>query len=89
MELPPSAAGLHALSARRLPPAVLAAVRHGQAGTADSSAYLYDPAVAAGNAAALRACLPDWAEICYAVKANGFAPILDALLAGPRPAAAP
>lgn len=84
MELPPSAAGLPALAAHSLPSTVLDAVRQGRAGTAASSAYLYDPAVAAGNAAALRECLPDWAEICYAIKANGFPPVLDALLAGPR-----
>ncbi|CAO5171810.1 diaminopimelate decarboxylase [Frankia sp. AiPs1] len=82
MELPPSAAPLRALPADSLPSTVLSAVRDGSAGTADASAYLYEPAIAAGNAAALRACLPAWAEICYAVKANGFAPILDALLSG-------
>ncbi|MCK9893074.1 type III PLP-dependent enzyme [Frankia sp. AgB32] len=81
MDLPPSAAPLRALPAERLPPAVLAAVQAWPAG-AETSAYLYDLSVAARNATALRACLPAWAEICYAVKANGFPPILDALLAG-------
>jgi diaminopimelate decarboxylase len=82
MDLPPSAAPLHALPAGRLPPAVLAAVRDRPAGAAEISAYLYDPTVAARNAAALRGCLPGWAELCYAVKANGFPPVLDALLRG-------
>ncbi len=82
MDLPPSAAPLHALPAERLPLAVLAAVRDRPAGTAEISAYLYDPTVAARNAAALRACLPGWAALCYAVKANGFPPVLDALLRG-------
>ncbi|EIV95478.1 hypothetical protein [Frankia sp. QA3] len=83
MDLPPSAAPLHALPAGRLPPAVLAAVRDRPAGAEEISAYLYDPTVAARNAAALRACLPGWAKLCYAVKANGFPPVLDALLRGP------
>jgi diaminopimelate decarboxylase len=89
MELPPSAAGLRALPAQHLPPRVLAAVRAPTRGGEEFSAYLYDPAVAAGNAAALRDCLPDWAAVCYAVKANGFPPILDALLGGPAGPAGP
>ncbi|WP_261557326.1 alanine racemase [Frankia tisae] len=82
MDLPPSAAPLQALPAGRLPATVLAAVREEPEGAEEISAYLYDPAVAARNATALRACLPSWARICYAVKANGFPPVLDALLRG-------
>ncbi len=84
MDLPPSAAPLRALPAECLPPAVLAAVHAWPAGE-ETSAYFYDLSVAARNAAALRACLPAWAELCYAVKANGFPPVLDALLAGADP----
>ncbi|CAJ65043.1 MULTISPECIES: alanine racemase [Frankia] len=89
MDLPPSAAPLHALPAGRLPLAVLAAVRDRPAGAAEFSAYLYDPTVAARNAAALRGCLPGWAELCFAVKANGFPPVLDALLRGAAAAGTP
>ncbi len=46
------------------------------------SAYVYDLDVAAGNAARLKATLPPWAAVFYAVKANGYPPILDALVAG-------
>ncbi len=82
MDLPPSAAPLQALPAGRLPATVLAAVRQRPEGAEEISAYLYDPAVAARNATTLRACLPSWARICFAVKANGFPPVLDALLRG-------
>jgi diaminopimelate decarboxylase len=40
---------------------------------------VYDLDVAAGRAAALRAALPDWAEVYCAVKANSFPPVLAAL----------
>ncbi|KDA42223.1 diaminopimelate decarboxylase [Frankia sp. BMG5.23] len=85
MDLPPSAAPLRALPAESLPRPVLTAVRAWPAGAGEVSAYFYDPAAAARNAAALRACLPMWAEVCYAVKANSFPPILDALLRGTGP----
>ncbi len=110
MELPPSAAPLHALNAESLPPNVLGWVRErggnswraggagnggcgGNAGNernagngGETSAYLYDVGVAAANAHALRAALPEWAEVFYAMKANSFPPVLDALLTGhPNP----
>ncbi|WP_237320803.1 type III PLP-dependent enzyme [Streptomyces sp. JJ36] len=43
------------------------------------SAYLYDGAVAAERARALRAALPDWAAVHYAVKANSFPGVVAAL----------
>ncbi|MBX6388648.1 MAG: alanine racemase [Frankia sp.] len=83
VELPPSAAPLAAVPAEALPVALRAALAAPRPeGVAETSAYYYDPAVAAANAAALRAALPPWAEIRYAVKANGFPPVLDALLRG-------
>jgi diaminopimelate decarboxylase len=43
------------------------------------AAYGYLPEVAASRAAGLKAALPDWAACCFALKANGFAPVLQAL----------
>jgi diaminopimelate decarboxylase len=43
------------------------------------SCYLYDQLVAATRAATLIQVLPSWARVFYAVKANGFQPILRAL----------
>ncbi len=45
----------------------------------DEAAYFYDPGIAARRARALKDCLPEWAELAFAVKANGFAPVLSAL----------
>ncbi|WP_326918906.1 alanine racemase [Actinophytocola sp.] len=41
--------------------------------------YVFDPGVAAARAERLRAALPDWARVCYSVKANSYPPVLDAL----------
>lgn len=49
------------------------------AGPAHEAAFLYDPAIAARRAARLRAALPAWVEIAYAVKANAFEPVVAAL----------
>jgi diaminopimelate decarboxylase len=71
------------LPAEALPPAVLdalTALAEGPGGPV--SAYLYDPAAAAARARALRDALPPWAEAFYAVKANAFPPMLEALAAG-------
>ena len=46
------------------------------------SGYVLDPAVATRRARQLRAAVPAWATLLYAVKANGSAPIVEALLAG-------
>lgn len=48
-------------------------------GPASDAAFLYDPSIAASRAARLRAALPSWVEIAYAVKANSFEPVLAAL----------
>ncbi|MCX9190988.1 diaminopimelate decarboxylase [Carbonactinospora thermoautotrophica] len=82
IELPPSAAPLDALPASALPGHVAAKLHALAAGEEPVSAYLYDPGVAAARARALRAALPGWAEVCYAVKANSFPPVLAALASG-------
>ncbi|WP_018501168.1 type III PLP-dependent enzyme domain-containing protein [Parafrankia discariae] len=82
LDLPVSAAPLRALGPDRLPAAVLACLREWPAPLGEIGAYLYSPAVAAARAAELRRHLPDWAELYFAVKANAYPPILDALLAG-------
>ncbi|EEP70105.1 diaminopimelate decarboxylase [Micromonospora sp. ATCC 39149] len=80
MDLPPSAAGAPALAADSLPPAVVAALVDQAADRSDPlSGYLYSPAVAVARADALRAALPDWAKVCYAVKANSYRPVVAAL----------
>lgn len=45
------------------------------------SGYLYAPQVAAARARELRAALPAWATLLYAVKANAYAPVVAALVA--------
>ena len=66
-----------ALSTSALPPAVVrAAARLAPRGEA---AFLYDPAVAAARAARLKAALPPWVELAYAVKANAHGPVLAAI----------
>src|SRR3954471_16266277 len=81
IELPRSAAGRRALPATALPAPVRAhlAARTGPGGGAAVSGYLYDAEASAGRARALRAALPAWARLCYAVKANAYEPLLAAL----------
>lgn len=71
--------------AASLPVAALpAAVRRAATSLAVSvpeAAFLYDPSIAALRAARLRAALPAWVEIAYAVKANAFEPVVGALAA--------
>ncbi|KAA1428495.1 hypothetical protein F0U47_04445 [Nocardioides antri] len=45
------------------------------------SGYVYDPEVAAARARELRAALPSWATLLFALKANGFPPVVQALAA--------
>ena len=78
MDYPPSASGAPAHEAGALPMAVRTAIA---ALERPASAYLYDPAVAAAQAASLRSALPPWMEVLYAVKANSFPPVVDALAA--------
>lgn len=49
--------------------------------TGPSSGFVYDPDVATARARALRAALPPWATLLYAVKANSFPPVVQALAA--------
>ncbi|HEX5566128.1 MAG TPA: type III PLP-dependent enzyme [Streptomyces sp.] len=77
--LPPSAAPRSVYPAQVLP----APVRRRLLALAKSgtpvSAYLYDGRVAARRARELRAALPDWAAVHYAVKANSFPGVVRAL----------
>ncbi|PVG81982.1 hypothetical protein DDE18_14910 [Nocardioides gansuensis] len=52
-----------------------------RAGREPISGYVYDASVAASRARMLRAALPPWATLLFAVKSNGHAPVLRALLA--------
>lgn len=76
MRCPASAGGGPAHHLHEVPAPVRAAIA---ALDRPVSAYLYDPAVAARRAGALRSCLPPWADLLYAVKANSFPPVLEAL----------
>ncbi len=76
MEYPPSAAGAQAHPVASIPTHVLDVLATLEP---PASAYLYDPSVAAANAVALRSALPPWVEVFYAVKANSFPPVVDAL----------
>jgi len=63
-----------------LPQAVVDRIRRLAAvGDVPVSTYLYCPEKAARRAELLRATLPTWAEVFYAVKANSFSPVLQAL----------
>ena len=63
-----------------LPQAVLEQLHNlANFGDVPVSAYLYRPDVAARQAKRLRAALPEWADLFYAVKANSFPPVLAAL----------
>jgi 2-[(L-alanin-3-ylcarbamoyl)methyl]-2-hydroxybutanedioate decarboxylase len=81
MQLPPSADHLPALGHQALPAGIHAAItrRATQPGAAPVSGYFYDLEVAADRARGLRAALPEWAQVLYAVKANSHPPVLAAL----------
>ena len=69
-----------ALPVERLPAALVAQLTQPrESGNSAASGYVYDPAVAASRAAALRSVLPPWARLLFAVKANSFGPVLAAL----------
>lgn len=82
MQLPPSAAPRAAYAADRVPDTVRSRLGALVDPACPVGAYVYDPAVASQAAARLRAVLPAWAEVFYAVKANAFAPVLEALATG-------
>lgn len=68
-----------ALPSNRLPASLVAHLTQLRPGSVPPSGYVYDPAVAASRAAALRAVLPAWASLLFAVKANSFGPVLATL----------
>lgn len=81
MMSPASAAGTPcalALGADAIPSSVAA---HLLAQPGPVSGYVYDVVVATAQARRLRAALPSWATLLFAVKSNGYAPALRALLA--------
>ena len=78
---PASAAGTPcamALGADAVPSSVVA---HLVAQPGPVSGYVYDARIATAQARRLRAALPSWATLLFAVKSNGHAPVLRALLA--------
>ncbi|WP_219686872.1 type III PLP-dependent enzyme [Streptomyces anatolicus] len=79
VELPPSAAPRSAYPVDVLPVAVRHRLQELAQAQVPVSAYLYDGAVAAERARELREALPEWAAVYYAVKANSFPGIIQAL----------
>ncbi|MFH0243481.1 type III PLP-dependent enzyme [Streptomyces sp. HK10] len=77
--LPPSAAPRSAYPAEVLPEPVRRRLLELAEGEAPVSAYLYDGRAAAARARELRAALPEWAAVHYAVKANSFPGVVRAL----------
>jgi hypothetical protein len=77
---PASAAGSPAcgaaLGSGALPGPVRARLRARPRGDEPCSGYVYDPAVAHTRARELRAVLPEWARLLYALKANGYRPVV-------------
>lgn len=79
VQFPPSAAPLAAHPVDVLPAPVRARLLELARGAEPVSAYVYDGAVAAARARELRAALPEWAAVYYAVKANSYPGIVRAL----------
>lgn len=80
IEFPPSAAPRSAYPTDSLPEAVRARLLELAATSPEPVAtFLYDGEVAAGRARELRAALPEWAHVYYAVKANSYPGVLAAL----------
>ncbi|MBB6350969.1 alanine racemase [Nonomuraea muscovyensis] len=79
IQLPPSAAPRSAYPVDVLPPELRRLLRYLAKAGPPVSAYVYDGAVAAERARELRAALPDWAAVYYAVKANSFPGVVAAL----------
>jgi 2-[(L-alanin-3-ylcarbamoyl)methyl]-2-hydroxybutanedioate decarboxylase len=79
IQLPPSSAPLSAHPVEVLPPGVRTRLTELARREAPVSTYLYDPAVAIGRARQLREALPEWAAVYYAVKANAFPALVEAL----------
>jgi len=77
--LPPSAAPRSAYPAEVLPEPVRRRLLELAEAEEPVSVYLYDGEVAARRARELRAALPEWAAVHYAVKANSFPGVVRAL----------
>ncbi|MET7460989.1 hypothetical protein [Nonomuraea sp. NPDC005501] len=79
VQFPPSAAPRSAYPADVLPARLRRLLLHLAATGIPVSAYVYDGEVAAERARELRASLPEWAAVHYAVKANSFPGVVAAL----------
>lgn len=79
IQLPPSAAPRSAYPTDVLPVAVRHRLLELSQAARPVSAYVYDGAVAAERARELRGALPEWAAVYYAVKANSFPGVVQAL----------
>ncbi|WP_059005865.1 alanine racemase [Streptomyces specialis] len=79
VQFPPSAAPRSAYPVDVLPGPVRRRLLELAGGGRPVAAYVYDGAVAAGRARELRAALPEWAAVYYAVKANSFPGVVKAL----------
>ena len=79
MNVPKTFALTPMLGPEVLPRPVLEQLRSLAGGVEPVSTYLYCPDIATQRAKELRAALPEWAELFYAVKANSFLPVLEAL----------
>lgn len=78
---PASAAGTSCASALGADAVPRSVADHLLAQPGPVSGYVYDTSVATDHARRLRAALPSWATLLFAVKANGHPPVLRALLA--------
>lgn len=79
VQFPPSAAPLAAHPVDALPGPVRSRLLELARGAEPVAAYVYDGEVAAARARELRAALPGWAAVYYAVKANSFPGVVRAL----------
>ncbi|WP_113703234.1 alanine racemase [Nonomuraea lactucae] len=79
IQLPPSAAPRSAYPVSALPAALRRLLLYLTKAGTPVSAYVYDGDIAAERARELRAALPDWAAVYYAVKANSFPGVIAAL----------
>jgi diaminopimelate decarboxylase len=79
IQLPPSAAPRSAYPLEVLPETVRRRLLELARAEAPVSAYVYDGSVAVERASELRTALPEWAAVYYALKANSFPGIVEAL----------
>jgi diaminopimelate decarboxylase len=80
VQFPPTAAPRSAYPAEALPePVRRRLLELARTGDEPVSAYVYDGSVTAERARELRTALPEWAAVYYAVKANSFPGVIQAL----------